>query len=95
MAYLESLGNPQIESILKERYSGVIPWTIRLDTSEKIDRITRLLVGNKAFGMIKMYKVGLPVPDGFVLTTQVWHEMINKRLFNKEKTEALFKENPM
>lgn len=52
------------------------------------DRITPEVIGFKAFNLMRMARIGLPIPPGFVISTEYCHEYIsnNKQLpINFEK----------
>ena len=51
-------------------------WTCQLDSPTVVDD---QLLGNKTAVLIKMIRLGLPVPPGFTLTTKAW------RRFNQKK----------
>jgi phosphohistidine swiveling domain-containing protein len=42
------------------------------------------LIGGKGVGLKKMKNLGLPVPDGFILTTKAWKDYIVKEAIDKE-----------
>lgn len=51
----------------------------------------QVFLGTKAFFMKKLYSLGFPVPDGFILTTEVFRhkETIKKHKFIKKELDAM------
>ena len=49
------------------------------------------LLGGKGAGLVQMCRMGLPVPAGFVLTTQLWQQLHNPALPEAESVRVHFK----